>query len=121
MLAWYWDTVSRWMVLRARRDARTLREQLYVIQAVDRAEGLTKDSESTIRAMQLQATKLISAWKDASPAGVNGNKHFLQCEHGKVYSPKYGEYCNEFHKEEPRPNVFGEENIVTWNAARSNE
>ena len=35
MLAIYWDTVSRWMMMRARRDAQALKEPLFVVQAAD--------------------------------------------------------------------------------------
>ena len=35
MLAIYWDTVSRWMMMRARRDAATLQMPLFVLQAAD--------------------------------------------------------------------------------------
>ena len=35
MLAWYWDTVARWMMMRASRDARTLGQVLYLVQAAD--------------------------------------------------------------------------------------
>ena len=35
MLAIYWDTVARWSMMRARRDATTLGEELYILQAAD--------------------------------------------------------------------------------------
>ena len=35
MLAWYWDTVARWMMMRAKRDAQTLGQVLYLVQAAD--------------------------------------------------------------------------------------
>ena len=35
MLAWFWDTVARWIMLRARRDAENLQEPLYLVQAAD--------------------------------------------------------------------------------------
>ena len=35
MIGTYWDTVARWMVMRAKRDARSLRTPLICIQAAD--------------------------------------------------------------------------------------
>ena len=35
MIAIYWETVARWMVMRAKRDARSLRTPLICIQAAD--------------------------------------------------------------------------------------
>ena len=35
MLAIYWETVARWMMMRAQRDAATLRQPLFLIQAAD--------------------------------------------------------------------------------------
>ena len=35
MIAWFWDTVARWIMLRAKRDAGTLQEPLYLVQAAD--------------------------------------------------------------------------------------
>ena len=35
MLAWFWDTVARWMMMRAKRDAAALGQVLYLVQAAD--------------------------------------------------------------------------------------
>ena len=35
MLAWSWDTVSRWMMMRATRDAKAMGQVLYLVQAAD--------------------------------------------------------------------------------------
>ena len=40
MLAWYWDTVARWTMMRAKRDAKTLGQVLYLVQAGDIASPL---------------------------------------------------------------------------------
>ena len=37
MVAWYWDTVARWIMMRARRDAHTLKQVLYLVQAADQS------------------------------------------------------------------------------------
>jgi Dihydrodipicolinate synthase/N-acetylneuraminate lyase len=41
------------------------------------ADGLTPRSQPVLRAMQLRAVKLVHAWKDAAPEGVNGAKFFM--------------------------------------------
>ena len=35
MLAWFWDTVARWMRMRAKRDAAALQQPLFLVQAAD--------------------------------------------------------------------------------------
>ena len=37
MIGSYWDTVSRWMHMRARRDAKSLGQPLFIVQAADRS------------------------------------------------------------------------------------
>ena len=37
MVAWYWDTVARWIMMRARRDATSLKQVLYLVQAADQS------------------------------------------------------------------------------------
>ena len=37
MIVWFWDTVARWMMMRARRDAASLRQVLYLVQAADQS------------------------------------------------------------------------------------
>jgi dihydrodipicolinate synthase/N-acetylneuraminate lyase len=41
------------------------------------AEGLTRANEDKLRLMQSTGLALIAAWADPSPAGVNGNKVFM--------------------------------------------
>ena len=43
MLAIYWETVARWVTMRARRDAESLETPVFVLQAADSSEGLTLD------------------------------------------------------------------------------
>ena len=38
MLAWFWDTVARWIMMRAKRDAANLQDTLYLVQAADTSE-----------------------------------------------------------------------------------
>ena len=68
MIGSYWDTVSRWMNMRAARDAKTLKTPLFLIQAADRS--------SPVMTADL-ASKLMNK---ASPKET-GNMHGLFAAH----------------------------------------
>ena len=63
MLAWFWDTVARWVMMRAKRDARTLDQVLYLVQAADQAQP------SMPRAM---AAKLMNKVNPSDTGGMHG-------------------------------------------------
>jgi hypothetical protein len=63
MIAIYWDTVARWTMMRARRDAESLGEVLYLLQAAD---------ESTPCMPRELAAKLMNKVNPADTGGMHG-------------------------------------------------
>ena len=63
MIAWFWDTVARWMMMRARRDAASLGQLLYLVQAADSSSpALPAD----------MAAKLVNQVNPSVTGGVHG-------------------------------------------------
>ena len=63
MLAIYWETVGRWALMRAKRDALALRTPLYLLQAADRAEPpMSRDD----------AAKLMNHYNPHETGGMHG-------------------------------------------------
>jgi len=61
MLAWFWDTVARWVTMRAKRDAATLNQLLYLVQAAD----------ASVPPMDL-AAKLMNKVNPGDTGGMHG-------------------------------------------------
>jgi hypothetical protein len=50
MIASYWETVARWIIMRAKRDAKALKTPLYLVQAVDSCSStMTVDMAKRLR------------------------------------------------------------------------
>ena len=63
MLAWFWDTVSRWMMMRATRDAKAMGQVLYLVQAAD----------ASVPAMPMAlAAKLLNQGNPGDTGGMHG-------------------------------------------------
>ena len=63
MIAWFWDTVARWMMMRARRDAASLGRVLYLVQAADKSSpSLPVDL----------AAKLVNRVNPGDTGGIHG-------------------------------------------------
>ena len=63
MIAIYWETIARWIVMRATRDAKALNEPLYLVQAADACDPPMP---------QAMAAKLMNKANPKDTGGMHG-------------------------------------------------